>query len=91
MAQFSLFKTKVRVNNSIYELILAPHLFEDVRVRGESSSVIMNIDSTTAISTVMGKFKHSVEILSVEPYKEQRNQVDEAQAMETEVSTVLFI
>ena len=81
----ALYKTRIRVDNNIHEVILSAQSFEDVRVRGESSSVIMNLQGTSAISAVVGKFKNSVEILSVEPYNDQNV---ESQAMETEVTYI---
>ena len=61
------YKTKMRVYNNIYETVLAAHLFEDVRVRGELSSVIKSLDPAISTSTVVGNFRYPVEILSVKP------------------------
>ena len=82
------YKTKMRVYNNIYEPVLAAHLFEDVRVRGELSSVIKSLDPTTSTSTVVGNFRYPVEILSVEPVGNaaaEGDGFDSAQVMEIEV------
>ena len=82
------YKTKMRVYNNIYETVLAAHLFEDVRVRGELSSVIKSLDPTTSTSTVVGNFRYPVEILSVEPVGNAAaggDGFDSAQVMEIEV------
>ena len=84
----AMYKTKLRVQNRIYELTLPSHLFEDVRVRGELSSVIKALDPATATSTVIGSFLYPVEIMTVEPVRgpsEAGDAFERPQLMEIEV------
>ena len=51
-----LYKTKVRVHNKIYQVILLQDAFEDLRVNGIASSVVNSLDTNTSVATVIGSF-----------------------------------
>ena len=85
MAMPSMYKTKFRVENLIYEEILNSAQFEELRTHGMESSVVRTLVCTSFTSAVIGTFKHKVEILSVIPTSTQQNNIDQVQAMETEV------
>ena len=87
MAQAStLYKTKFRVENLIYEEILNPSQFEDLRIHGMESSVVSTLLCNNFTSAVVGTFKHKVEILSVIPHSLQEIRVQQVEAMDTEVN-----
>ena len=68
-----MYKTKIRVHSSIFEPVLTAEELEDVRRKGLESDIVKVFLPHDATSTVMGTFKHSVEILSVAPVKSTRS------------------
>ena len=87
MALPQMYKTRVRVHNNIYEPVLTADEFEDVRQKGLQSDIVNIFLLRDVISTVIGKFKHPVEILSVTPVSScVSGGGDQPQAMEFEVT-----
>ena len=83
--QGTLYKTKFRVENLIYEELLHSAQSEELRIHGMESTVVKALVCKSFTSAVIGNFKHKVEILSVYPQSTPDNAVDQAQAMEVEV------
>ena len=81
----TLYKTKFRVENLIYEEVLNPSQFEELRIHGMESGVVRSLICNSFTSAVVGSFKHKVEILSVLPHTLQQIGVQQVEAMETEV------
>ena len=93
MAQFpTLYKTKFRVENLVYEEILNSAQFEELRVglHGMESSVVRTLVWSSFTSAVIGNYKHKVEIMSVVPASIQQNDMEQVQAMETEVFETFY-
>ena len=92
MAQLTtLYKTKFRVENLVYEEILNSAQFEELRIHGMDSSVVWTLVQNSFTSAVIGNFKHKVEIMSVIPAVNQDNGIDQVQAMEVEVNQFFFL
>ena len=86
----TLYKTKFRVENLIYEEVLSPSQFEELRIHGMESGVVRTLVCNSFTSAVVGSFKHKVEILSVIPHTLQQIGVQQVEAMETEVNYLHF-
>ena len=92
MAQFpTIYKTKFRVENLVYEEMLNPAQFEELRVHGMESSVVRTLVRSSFTSAVIGNFNHKVEIMSVIPASIQQNDIEQVQAMETEVFETFYL
>ena len=92
MAQFpTLYRTKFRVENLVYEEMLNPAQFEELRVHGMDSSVVRTLVRSSFTSAVIGTFNHKVEIMSVVPASIQHNDIEQVQAMETEVFETFYL
>ena len=73
------------MENLIYEEVLNPSQFEELRIHGMESGVVRSLVRNSFTSAVVGSFKHKVEILSVLPHTLQQIGVQQVEAMETEV------
>ena len=85
-----MYKARVRVHNDIFEPVLTATEFDDIRVKGINSDIVKIFLPHDVVSTVIGKYKHPVEILSVEPVKAcsvspGNEAIDQPQTMEFEV------
>ena len=87
----TLYKTKFRVENLVYEKILNSAQIEELRIHGMDSSVVWTLVQNSFSSAVIGNFKHKVEIMSVIPAVNQDNGLDQVQAMEVEVIKFFLI
>ena len=91
MAQLpTLYKTKFRVENLVYEEMLNPAQFEELRVHGMDSSVVRTLVRSSFTSALIGTFNHKVEIISVVPATILQNEIEQVQAMETEVFQTFY-
>ena len=91
-----MYKTKIRVHSSIFELVLTAEEFEDVKRKGLESGIVKIFLPCDATSTVIGTFKHSVEILSMTPVKSTRpgpggEVMEQPQAMKFEVNVFVLV
>ena len=81
----TVYKTKFRVENLVYEELLNSAQFKELRIHRMDSSVVRTLVHNSFTSAVIGNFNHKVEIISVIPANNQQNHIDQVQAMETEV------
>ena len=79
-ADIGLYKVKFRVRNHIYEEVLSAELFEDMRVNGLQSQVVLELRQENAKSVAVGLFKHPVEMLYIEPYTDKCQEAMEVEA-----------
>ena len=89
--QQSLYKTKFRVENLIYEEILSPSQFEELRIRGMQSAVVRTLVCNSFTSAVVGHLKHKVEIMSVIPHDKPVTEQVQVDLMETEVCNYIIL
>ena len=87
----TLYKTKFRVENLVYEEMLNSAQFEELSIHGMDSSVVRTLVWNSFTSAVIGNFKHKVEIMSVIPAVHQDNALDQVQGMEVEVNIFFLL
>ena len=86
----TLYKTKFKVENLVYEEMLNSAQFEELRIHGMDSSVVWTL-VRNSFTSVIGNFKHKVEIMSVIPAVHQDNALDQVQGMEVEVNIFFLL